>query len=455
VKKLDWVASSVICVTILLLSAVIFVGNRIPITVSCQFPTPCTQVSPFGSVVFGFSRPVQTDLVEKLWQTVPLIEGKWEWLDERHVRWNSINPLSSDQKTALQFAPGQVGQNGEQISNQVRWEVTVRTPRIIVTQNEGGGQDLFSYGLEDGSPEVQVSHTNGRVYDYQTSPDGETIVFSEVNDLNGIDLWIVQRDGSNQHKLLDCGADRCSTPAFSPILHELAYTREGAGLDPNGPKGVPRIWILDMQSGQTAPLFTDLQKIGYGPKWSPDGQWLSIWNGSQGGIQVVNRKTGDTFMLESANGDSGTWTQNSKYLYYANTVSGETGFHNVVLRADISSQTVSTILGGNLEGGGLSVGNPVASPTDTWVAVTIQENVQIPGRILFLLFPDTKDGISISNDLSRMPGFYSWTPDGNRLVYQLDVLGGKQNNVEIWVWERKEGKSIRITTGGRAPQWLP
>jgi Tol biopolymer transport system component len=456
-KKIDWAASTVITGAILLLIGVVFIGNRIPITVSCQSPNPCTQVGPFGSVTFEFSRPVKSDLVESLWQTAPQLssKGKWEWLDNQHVRWYSVEPLPSDQKVTLQFTPGRVGENGEQIDHAVQWDVVVRSPRIIVVRHDGTGQELFTYGMEAGSSEYQLTQTQGRVYDYQHSPDGESVVFSAINDQKGIDLWIVQRDGSNQHKLLDCGADRCTTPAWSPISQELAYTREGAGLDPNGPKGVPRIWILNIQSGQTSPLFTDLQKIGYGPKWSPDGQWLSIWNGSQGGIEVVNRETGNTFLLESASGDAGTWTQNSQFLYYDNTVVGETSFHNVVLRADISNQTVSTILGGNVEGGGLSVSNPVTSPTDKWVAVTIQENVQIPGRELFLLFPDSKDGISISDDLSRIPGFYSWTPDGNRLVYQLDVLGGKENDVEIWVWERKKGKSIRITTGGRSPQWLP
>jgi len=454
-KKIDWLASSVIIVTVLLLIGVILIGNRIPINITCQYPTPCDQVSPFGSVLFEFSRPVLADQIETLWQTNPPVEGKWEWLDNQHVRWSSLKPLPSDQKIVLQFTSGPVGQNGEQVSDVARWEVTIRTPRIIVTRNVENGRELFSYGLEDGSPGMQVSHTNGRVFDYQTSPDGESVVFSVLNDLGDIDLWIVQRDGSNQRKLLDCGADRCSTPAWSPVLHELAYTRESAGLDPNGPKGAPRIWILDVKSEQTAPLFSDTQKIGYGPKWSPNGQWLSIWNGSQGGIEVVNRNTGDTFMLESANGDVGCWTQDSQFLYYSNMVSGEAGFRNVILRADISNRSISTILGGNVEGGGFSIGSPVCSPTDQWVVVTLQENVQIPGRQLFLLNPDVKDGISIMDNLSRIPGFYSWTPDGERLVFQLSKLSGNENDVEIWVWDRKTGKSKIITTGARAPQWLP
>lgn len=454
-KKIDCVASSIIVIIIILLLGVIFWGNHVPITVSCQLPTPCTQVSPYGSVVFEFSRSAQPDQVEKLWKTVPEVNGKLEWLDDRHVRWTSLKPLPTDQKITLQFSPGQAGQNGEHISQSIQWEVTVRSPQIIVMQKIGDGYELFAIGLDDGSSENQLTQTNGRIYDYKVSPDGETVIFSVMNDLKGIDLWLVQRDGSGQQELLDCGADRCSTPDWSPISQELVYTREGSGLTPDGSKGSPRIWIIDIKSRQTAPLFTDPQKIGYGPEWSPDGQWLSIWNGLQGGIQIVNRKTGETFMLESANGDVGCWSPDSQFLYYSNMVSGEAGFRNVILRADVSDMSISTIIGGNVEGGGLSINSPACNPTDKRIAVTIQPNVKIPGAELFLLNPDTKDGISITDNLSRIPSFYSWAPNGDRLIFQSFVLGGNENDVEIWIWDGNTGKAKKITVGDKSPQWLP
>ena len=455
-KKLDRAAFSVILVSILLLSGVIFIGNRVPLNITCQLPAQCKQVGPFGSVLFEFSRPAQANQVENLWQTIPGIAGKWVWLDNQHARWDSLKPLPTNQKITLQIGTGQAGQNGEQISSVNRWEVTVRPPRIIVTRNEGNGSELFTIGLDDGtSSGKQLTHTNGQIFDYIVTPDGEAVIFSAVNDLKGSDLWMVQRDASNQHKILDCGADLCSTPALSPISQELAYTRESAGTNPNGSKKAPRIWILDVSSGQTAPLFVDPKKIGYGPKWSPNGQWLSISSGSKGGIQVVNRKSGDTYFLESSNGDTGCWSPDSQYLYYSDMVSGEGGFRNVILKADIGSRSIITFFGGNAEGGGISVDNPVCDPQGKWLAVTVQPNVSISGKELELLNPDAKPGVSIMDDLSRIPGFLSWTPDGNLLVYQSLLLGGDGNNVEVWVWDQNTAKARKITDEGRSPQWLP
>jgi len=454
-KNLDKNAFLVILVAGLLLSAVIFVGNQVPISITCQLPDQCAQVGPFGGILFAFSRPVRTNQVENLWQTHPHIEGDWTWIDNQHARWDAVKALPSDQKMTFQFVSGQAGQNGEQITNLAQWQALVRSPQIIVIRKTASGPELFALKLDGEASGIQLTHTNGRIYDYSVSPDGESIVFSVLNDQKGIDLWMVQRDGANQHKLLDCGKDQCSTPTWSPTTQELAYTRESAGLDSNGPMRVTRVWILDEQSGQTAMLFADPHQVGEGPMWSPDGQWISMWNSVQRGILVVNRKTGGTFFLESSNGDAGSWSEDSRFLYYSNMVSGQAGFRYVVLRADIRNRSISTIFGGNVEGGGLSVDHPICSPVEKWVAVTIQPDIQIPGKELLTLSPDSKDGLTITSDLSQTPVFYSWTPDGDHLIYQSNLLGGNGNDAEIWTWDRNTGKTKKITTGDRSPQWLP
>lgn len=454
-KKLDWVAIFIIFLITSLIVIVVFIGNNVPIAVTCKNPSPCDQVSPFGYVIFEFSRPVQAEQVEKLWQTTPITLGEWDWLDEQHVRWKSTKPLSAEKKVILEFLSGQAGQNGERINRNFQWEVSVRPPQIIATRKIGEGQELFVYGIDDNVNGIQLTNINGRVYDFRVSPDGEEIAFSVVNDINGIDLWVVKRDGTDQQILLDCGGDQCSTPEWSPLMNEMVYTRKGSGLDPNGSKGVPRIWILNVTSGETAPLFSDPQEIGYGPKWSPDGEWLSIWDGLNGGIKIVNRNNGDSFMIESAAGDIGCWTPDSEYLYYSNMVSGEAGFRNVIQRADIKNQLITTVFGGDINGGGVSINYPGCSPSDNSLVVKIQPNVKVPGARLLLFFPENNDGILISDDLSRIPGFYSWTPDGEHLTYQTLKLGGNENDVETWVWDKQLGKTKLITNGIRMPQWLP
>jgi Tol biopolymer transport system component len=244
-----------------------------------------------------------------------------------------------------------------------------------------GGNELYRIALDGKTEPRQLSQTSGKIIDYSSSLDGEYFIMSIGNDKNGADFWISDRDGSHQHKLLDCGSDRCTTAVWSPLSNEIAYTRESAGLDPNGAKGAPRVWILDVESGETAPLFSDSQKIGYGPVWSPDGKYLSTWNGIAGGVQVVERKTGAITLLQTQSGDTGCWSPDGSALYYTNLIIGQSSFHNVILKADMLQGTIQTVLGSNLEGEGLNYDLPACHPSRNLVAASVQPNARIPARI--------------------------------------------------------------------------
>ena len=50
-------------------------------------------------------------------------------------------------------------------------------------------------------------------------------------------------------------------PAISPNGARIAYSREAAGPGPDLPFGSPRIWVLDLQSGQNSAVYADQQII--------------------------------------------------------------------------------------------------------------------------------------------------------------------------------------------------
>lgn len=454
-KKFDLTAILVIAAAGLALAGVLAAGSRLPIEVVCQYPAGCAEIGPYGALEFEFSRAVQPDLVESLWKTEPASEGRWEWIDDRRARWHSANPLPSDGPVGFTFQSGRAGVNGESIRRDFRWSAVLRRPEVIATHKIQEGYELFAFDMDGQSPPRQITDTKGQVYNYKASPDGEHIALTLANTEKGMDLWLIKRDGSDLRLALKCGLDRCMTPTWSPDMKEIIYTRQNAGLEPDGPPGAPRTYILDLSAGQTAPLFEDSQVIGFDAAWSPDGKWLSIWNGAKGGIQIVNRENSEGFLVESFSGNLGSWSSDSLSLYFANTIIGESSYRSVVFQADIATRTISTILGGNLSGLGASYENPAVNPADGSLAVAVQPNVKIPGRKLQVLDPESGKGVQITSDLSVIPSFYSWTPDGSRLVYQLDYLMGKTHDVEIWQWERQSGVSTLVARGERWPQWLP
>lgn len=454
-KKFDRTALIVILTSAVLLAAVIAFGSLLPVRVSFE-QAEDQSISPLGGLAFTFSRAVDQQEAAALWKTDPQTAGWWQWQDERHAIWHANTPLAVGDNVTLSFTSGTLGKNGERLKKDQSWTVRIRQPRIAMLKYIGDeGQELFSLGLEEDSSLLQITQSDGRILNYAVSPNGEQIIFSARNDDFGADLWLVDRDGSEQHLLLDCGGDRCGSAAWSPVSHEVAYTREAAGLEPQGAKGAPRIWMLNLDNLETAPLFDDDQKIGYGPKWSPDGQWLSIWDGGSGGVMVVNRQSGETFLLESSSGDTGCWSADSKALYYANLIVGESSFHNVVLKADINNRTIETVLGGNLEGQGMSYDNPECHPTLNLVAVSIQPNTKIPGKFLDIFNMDTKDETAVMNDMTKFGSHYSWNPGGEYFLFQMSVVSHNEEDYEIWVRDTASGQNRLVLSGARSPAWLP
>ena len=427
-KRLDKTALLIITTCLIVLGGIILFGSHQPLQITCENGNNA-EISHLGNVTFKFSRAVDQSKVAELWQVEPEITGRWEWKDDRHVTWFASTPLHVAQTFQMSFKAGELGKNGEQLKEEKSWQMKVRLPIILVLKAiEGPGQELYSINLEGNTEPQPFSHTGGNVFDYAPSPDGEQVAMAVRNNQNGIDLWIIKRNGSDQYKLLDCGNDRCTAANWSPVSHEIAYTRESSGLDPKGPKGAPRIWILDLDSGETAPLFSDSQKIGYGPLWSPDGKWLSIWNGVEGGIQIVNRQTGETSLLETESGDTGCWSSDSKTLYFTKLIIGESSFHNVVMKADIQAGTIQTALGGNIAGEGLSYDIPACHPSQHILAASTQPNIKVPGKFLSIFDLDSGATMPVMNDLTKIPGFYSWDPAGDYLLFQMSVVSKEKDD---------------------------
>jgi hypothetical protein len=451
--KLDKTAISTIVILCTLIGLIIFWGSRIPVQVTCIQPANCSEISSRGGMVFEFSRPVDPARLDSVWQITPATEGKWLQIDDRHSRWISTLPIKQAAQISFGFKPGVIGQENESIAAQKNWSAKIRKPTIIAINSSDKETELYLFDPEGKQKPTQLTHTGGKTFDYDVDPLGDVIVFTAINERNGSDIWKVNRDGSGQALLLNCGVDRCTEPVWSPKRDEIAYTRETSDPVKKGALGAPRIWMLNPQSGATGPLFEDKQQIGYGTSWSADGIWLSIWDGMSGGIKIVNRQSGQNFIVQSSSGNSGCWTVDQKSLVFANTIVRDTGYHNVILKVKVDDQSIVTLLGENSESGGTSFNNPQCNPVDDRLALTIQPNIKIPGRTLAIFDPGTQKQMNVVNDLSLIPGQYSWDAAGGRLVFQLDQLTSAQGKPRVLVWE--DGKTQPIAEGFRFPRWLP
>ena len=104
---------------------------------------------------------------------------------------------------------------------------------------------------------------------------------------------------------------------------ELVIQRPIPGLHPSlrQPRSPPAcsarrgIWILDVATGETAPIFSDSQRLGLEARWSVDGEWLCFVAPDEQKLGVFNVSDGQTFYYPTATGETCAWDRSQPRLY--------------------------------------------------------------------------------------------------------------------------------------------
>lgn len=153
----------------------------------------------------------------------------------------------------------------------------------------------FSRGLGYGS-EIFLARHDGRIVQLlyedsnnyisfaRWSPDGKQISFIKTPDSQTPftvgELWVMDADGSNAHKLADADAGHGYAANWSPDGTRIAYVvrenPEDENADQSSAALLSDIYLVDVASGQITQL-TSLEE-GYAetPHWSPDGNTLTF-----------------------------------------------------------------------------------------------------------------------------------------------------------------------------------
>ncbi len=449
-SSLDTVAISILILLTVLVGLVILLGGQQGIQVTTNLPEG-GEIGPFQNIKLIFSESVDPVLTASLFSIKPAIDGHFQWLDKKTLELIPAKPFHLDTAYTLSLRSGDLTTTGRPLKKDQSWEFHIRDPLVVYLLAGNSQSSLWSMDLNK-NPARRITPETIKINSFDASFNGEFIIFASPNQQNGMDLWRVSRDGNDLSILLDCGHDRCTTPAISPNGARIAYSREAVGPSPDLPFGSPRIWILDLQSGQSNPVYADQQILGYGPSWSPDSTKLASFDGLADQIRLLDLTNNQQFIFQSSTGGPITWSPDSTKLLFTDVEQKEDGLRTRVRIADISLNDSSTLLGAN-DNRDYSYYSLAWSPVEDSVLVGFRTSNDNPAETFWLFDPGVLDGIIIGNQPGYTYNSPRWNPWGTALIFQQFKLHGKFKS-EIGLWQEGTIESL-ILTEGTMPHWLP
>lgn len=448
--SLDTAAFGMLAILTTLFGVVVFLGAQAGIRVTTNLPERGL-IGPFQNIQLTFSESVNPELAESLFSIQPAVDGQLNWLDSRTLQFVPARPFELDTDYRLTLTSGDLSTDGRTLKNDQNWEMRVRDPLIVYLLTKDNQSSLWTMDLNN-NPAQRISPEDIKIISFDASYDGEFIVFASVNEQGGINLWRISRTGNDASILLDCGRDRCTTPSISPNGTRIAYSREAAGPSPDLPFGSPRIWILDLLSGQNSAVYEDQQILGYGPTWSPDSTKLASFDGLADLIRLFDLKTKQQYIFQSNTGGPITWSPDSTKMLFTKIEQKEDGLRSLVRIADIPLNDSSTLIGAKDERD-YSYYSLAWSPVEDSVVLGFRISDDKPAQVFWLFDPGILDGIIIADQPDYTYNSPRWDPWGGALIFQQFKLRSAFKP-EIGLWKSGFSEPL-IVAEGIMPHWLP
>lgn len=453
-SRFDWVVWGTLGALALALAGLIAAGDQAGAQVSGMTPAEGGMAAGLAPISMTFAQPMQADSVATRFRLEPPVAGRVVWAGEV-MQFMPAAPLEPGTTYTALLDAGALSTKGRELRDPVSWSFTVRQPSLVyISPATGGPPELWQADAAGQGPARQLTQTGGKVFDFAAAPDSSQLVYSALNDLGGMDLWRLALDGATPPALLvNCGADRCTVPAWSPDGTRVAFSREEPGRSPESLLGPPRIWTVTMPGGEAAPLYLDSQVLGYGPVWSPDGARLAFFDGGVGGIRVLSVGTGEEQILTSYMGLVGAFAPDGQSMLFTDVELREGMMVSVLYQADFATKTVRVPFG---EGTTWSdYGVPAWAPTGEWLVVALRDGSSSPSKQLWLMRPDGREARAITADPMFTHGSYHWDPWGQRLVLQRVQLGTPYPKPELVVWTLATGAAQVVAVDATLAAWVP
>jgi Tol biopolymer transport system component len=432
------------------IGTVLAIGDRVGIRPIRLMPSPRSQPPVTTTISLTFAESMDPVSIEERFSISPEIIGAMAWSGQT-LTFTPAAALTPEQTYTVSLEAGGVAQSGREMKRQAVWSFTPRQPGVMYLSPADGQIRALWYLPQDGSDPVEVYAPEHGMVDFEPSRDGTQVAFTANNQDQSSDVWVMNARGGDLRQVTDCAPGLCSGPVWSPDGQLLAYERREPS--PNGQSGPARVWLFDLTSNETSPVFEDNQVLGFGPTWSPDGSRLAFFDANQQAIRVIDLATGQAEFIPSQMGEVGSFAPDSSTMAYVDIRAVGGQFFSEIWLADFGPD------------GGLSEfvepaeedRAPAWSPTGEWIAFArrrIDRQGGFGGQ-LYLMNVATGQARQITDDPNYNNTRFDWDPTGSKILVQRFNLSATYATIETWLDDLESGELSPLIDNGFDAQWIP
>jgi Tol biopolymer transport system component len=263
--------------------------------------------------------------------------------------------------------------------------------RIVFTSTRDGHPQI--YGVDgDGGHLVRLTHSDSDDDFPLWSPDGAHISFLSNRGGNW-DLWIMNADGSQPHKLTDTPHADEHSPAWSPSGDAIAFSSDRDG-------GDWEVYVVGLD-GKNPRNLTKTKGMDFSPNWSPDGKRIAFVSERDGNAELY---------VMNADGSGQQRLTNDPAFESLGTSAWSPDRSKLVYMAGIDGQI--EIMVRDLEGGH-------------------------PRQLTHHNAPVWKPGKAAPVNVSA-----GWSPTGSAIIYVTGQLHGTESSSELRIMD-PDGSHVR------------
>lgn len=292
------------------------------------------------------------------------------------------------------------------------------------------------------------------VWDYAVGPRGGVIALSTLRDGGGSHIVTLTPDGQRR-VVLECPDAQCEGMSWAPDGLTMVFERRATAPDA-GPAGPPKLWWLDLSSGETVALFADTQRLGFGARFSPDGRLLAYLNPDDGGVRIFAIDSGVETVLDSQMGEPVGWRHDSRAVALTNVVERGEQFFVHTLRVDLDDQGVPLTPVDISARDDVDDSQPAWSPDGRLIALARRVRggtVASAGRGIWLLSPDGADARPLVSEATVHYAAPAWSADGRTILCQRVDAAVPGARPAVWLIDVASGAAREVAPDGFRPAW--